>query len=640
MEFSGAMAGKTFHGRWAAVQTTGAGFVVATIPGPARDAAIGAAPMRHPCGPGIARAKRPVYPRCQALFWHMRTPARSNKRLSRSVPGEVNHATHPQAFRHRGSRRRLGRRDRSIRVRRRIQDDGQPGPADQRAERAAELADDERRLRLDALFQADADQPRQRQEPADGLGAGARRHAGRRAERSRERSQSAHRQRLHVHHRRLGHGLQDRRPQSRTRASSSGSPTPACSTRATRRARAASRCGKTSSSPTCPTAASSPSTATTARSSGTRRSPTKNEFGSQEQFLTAPIVAEGKVIVAERRRRRRHARLGRGARRQDRQRAVALVCRAEAGRPGQRDLEGRAQRLEDRRRRHLADRLLRSRPPSSTSSAPATRFRSTIRSSAPATTSTPTRRSRSNVDTGKLAWHFQYTPNDSWDYDEVGVHMLYDTTINGEKRKVVGHFGRNGFFYTLDRTNGRFIKAEQVRQRSELDQGHRSEDRQAARIRPEARRADLQPRGARAARRRHEARPARPGTAASRTSRSRSTRSRTSPTASAPKAASRRTAPRSRRWSPDGGIDDEDERAAQVHAAISTTARSPPSTPSTTRCIAKAVTDIEIRSGATGHRRRPGVHARCRTAGSSPTTTRRSRSSGASTSARRSRARR
>ena len=33
-----------------------------------------------------------------------------------------------------------------------------------------------------------------------------------------------------------------------------------------------------------------------------------------------------------------------------------------------------------------------------------------------------------NVDTGKLAWHFQYTPNDSWDYDEVGVHMLYDTT--------------------------------------------------------------------------------------------------------------------------------------------------------------------------------------------------------------------
>lgn len=65
-----------------------------------------------------------------------------------------------------------------------------------------------------------------------------------------------------------------------------------------------------------------------------------------------------------------------------------------------------------------------------------------------------------NVDTGKLAWHFQYTPNDSWDFDEVGVHMLYDTPINGEKRKVVGHYARNGFFYSIDRTNGKFIKSE------------------------------------------------------------------------------------------------------------------------------------------------------------------------------------
>jgi len=65
-----------------------------------------------------------------------------------------------------------------------------------------------------------------------------------------------------------------------------------------------------------------------------------------------------------------------------------------------------------------------------------------------------------NVDTGKLAWYFQYTPNDSWDYDEVGVHMLYDIPLNGQMRKVVGHFGRNGFFYTFDRTTGKFIKAE------------------------------------------------------------------------------------------------------------------------------------------------------------------------------------
>ena len=65
-----------------------------------------------------------------------------------------------------------------------------------------------------------------------------------------------------------------------------------------------------------------------------------------------------------------------------------------------------------------------------------------------------------NVDTGEPAWYFQYTPNDSWDYDEVGVHMLYDIEIDGRLRKAVAHFGRNGFFYTLDRTTGAFIKAE------------------------------------------------------------------------------------------------------------------------------------------------------------------------------------
>ena len=66
-----------------------------------------------------------------------------------------------------------------------------------------------------------------------------------------------------------------------------------------------------------------------------------------------------------------------------------------------------------------------------------------------------------DIDTGKLVWYFQYTPNDGWDYDEIGVHMLYDTVINGETRKAVAHFGRNGFFYTLDRDNGSFIKGGQ-----------------------------------------------------------------------------------------------------------------------------------------------------------------------------------
>ena len=66
-----------------------------------------------------------------------------------------------------------------------------------------------------------------------------------------------------------------------------------------------------------------------------------------------------------------------------------------------------------------------------------------------------------NVATGERVWHFQYTPNDSWDYDEVGIHMLYDTVIDGRLRNVVAHFARNGFFYSLDRATGAFIKAEQ-----------------------------------------------------------------------------------------------------------------------------------------------------------------------------------
>lgn len=66
-----------------------------------------------------------------------------------------------------------------------------------------------------------------------------------------------------------------------------------------------------------------------------------------------------------------------------------------------------------------------------------------------------------DADTGELKWYFQYTPGDYMDFDEVGVQLLVDTEVNGEPRKVLAHFGRNGFFYTLDRTNGSFINATQ-----------------------------------------------------------------------------------------------------------------------------------------------------------------------------------
>ncbi|MCW5697149.1 MAG: PQQ-binding-like beta-propeller repeat protein [Bauldia sp.] len=58
-----------------------------------------------------------------------------------------------------------------------------------------------------------------------------------------------------------------------------------------------------------------------------------------------------------------------------------------------------------------------------------------------------------NSDTGALEWYFQYTPQDQWDYDEIGSHQLYE--VDGQAR--VTHFGRNGFTYVLDATTGEFI---------------------------------------------------------------------------------------------------------------------------------------------------------------------------------------
>jgi alcohol dehydrogenase (cytochrome c) len=64
-------------------------------------------------------------------------------------------------------------------------------------------------------------------------------------------------------------------------------------------------------------------------------------------------------------------------------------------------------------------------------------------------------------DTGKMKWYFQYTPGDYMDYDEIGPQLLLDTKINGEDRKVLAHFGRNGIFYDLDRNTGAYIQSGQ-----------------------------------------------------------------------------------------------------------------------------------------------------------------------------------
>ncbi len=66
-----------------------------------------------------------------------------------------------------------------------------------------------------------------------------------------------------------------------------------------------------------------------------------------------------------------------------------------------------------------------------------------------------------DVDNGDINWYFQYTPNESWDYDEQGVHILIDAPYGGEDRQMVVHYARNGFYYQLDRTSGEFLSATQ-----------------------------------------------------------------------------------------------------------------------------------------------------------------------------------
>jgi alcohol dehydrogenase (cytochrome c) len=62
-----------------------------------------------------------------------------------------------------------------------------------------------------------------------------------------------------------------------------------------------------------------------------------------------------------------------------------------------------------------------------------------------------------DADTGKLKWHYQFTPNDPYDYDSVQVPVLADASWDGRMRKLMLWANRNGFFYALDRTNGEFL---------------------------------------------------------------------------------------------------------------------------------------------------------------------------------------
>ncbi|MGB8276982.1 MAG: lanthanide-dependent methanol dehydrogenase XoxF5 [Methylovirgula sp.] len=65
-----------------------------------------------------------------------------------------------------------------------------------------------------------------------------------------------------------------------------------------------------------------------------------------------------------------------------------------------------------------------------------------------------------DADTGMAKWVYQMTPHDQWDYDGINEMVLSEQKIGGKERKLLTHFDRNGFGYTLDRVTGELLVAE------------------------------------------------------------------------------------------------------------------------------------------------------------------------------------
>jgi quinohemoprotein ethanol dehydrogenase len=65
-----------------------------------------------------------------------------------------------------------------------------------------------------------------------------------------------------------------------------------------------------------------------------------------------------------------------------------------------------------------------------------------------------------DADTGAYVWHYQATPGDAWDYNSAMDIEMAELTIDGRRRKVLLHAPKNGFFYVIDRSNGRLISAD------------------------------------------------------------------------------------------------------------------------------------------------------------------------------------
>ena len=64
-----------------------------------------------------------------------------------------------------------------------------------------------------------------------------------------------------------------------------------------------------------------------------------------------------------------------------------------------------------------------------------------------------------DADTGAYRWHFKETPEDRWDFDSDAQITIADMTVGGVRRHVALHAPKNGYFYMLDATSGKFLSA-------------------------------------------------------------------------------------------------------------------------------------------------------------------------------------
>lgn len=67
-----------------------------------------------------------------------------------------------------------------------------------------------------------------------------------------------------------------------------------------------------------------------------------------------------------------------------------------------------------------------------------------------------------DADTGEYLWHYQTTPNETWDFNSTMDMVLATVEIDGKPRKIIMHAPKNGFMYVLDRETGKLISAEKL----------------------------------------------------------------------------------------------------------------------------------------------------------------------------------